>query len=115
MVDDFAALRTDYSTQGLDARDLAPDPASMFRLWFEQARVLPISDKFADNAWKLRNELVKADAQPKEGARGHDLFQLGENEFKEAVKTKSEDLEYVLAPYQDATADYDPEGEHVTP
>lgn len=61
-----------------------------------------ISDKFADNAWKLRNELVKADAQPKEGARGYDLFQLGENEFKEAVKTKSEDLEYVLAPYQDA-------------
>ncbi|HEY9562325.1 MAG TPA: pyridoxamine 5'-phosphate oxidase [Nocardioides sp.] len=57
MVDDFAALRTDYSTQGLDARDLAPDPASMFRLWFEQARVLP-----EPNAMVVAT--VSADGQP---------------------------------------------------
>ena len=34
----LAALRQEYGDAGLEADGLAPDPVSMFRRWFDQAR-----------------------------------------------------------------------------
>src|SRR5918999_792592 len=34
---DLAALREEYARAGLDESDLAPDPVTMFRRWFDEA------------------------------------------------------------------------------
>jgi pyridoxamine 5'-phosphate oxidase len=57
MGDDFAALRTEYATQGLAEVDLRTDPFAMFRGWFDQARVLS-----EPNAMVLAT--VSGDGQP---------------------------------------------------
>ncbi|MDT0200779.1 pyridoxamine 5'-phosphate oxidase [Nocardioides sp. AE5] len=41
MVDEFAALRAEYTAAGLSEDEAGADPIALFRDWFDQARVLP--------------------------------------------------------------------------
>ena len=65
--DSLAALRQEYGDAGLEADGLAPDPVSMFRRWFDQARssglhepnALVVSTVGADGGPSSRTVLLK--------------------------------------------------------
>ena len=57
--DDVAALRREYADHGLAETDLAADPITMFRVWFEEARAAGL---YEPNAMVVAT--VSPDGQP---------------------------------------------------
>jgi pyridoxamine 5'-phosphate oxidase len=65
MPDEFARLREEYTSTGLAEADLTPEPAGLFRRWFEEARAvrepnaMVVSTVSADGRPSSRTVLLK--------------------------------------------------------
>ena len=69
MPDEFARLREEYTSTGLAEADLTPEPAALFRRWFEEARA--VREPNTTSRWKVRASPRRARRSPSPTARTH--------------------------------------------
>jgi pyridoxamine 5'-phosphate oxidase len=87
---DLSALRAEYARAGLHESDLAPDPVSMFRRWFDEAVAAGLHEP---NAMVV----ATADAGARPSARMVLLKGLSEDGFVFYTNTRSRKGEELLA------------------